>query len=73
MESDPIEVRLARNKILPASHCICKELGMDCSFEATGTTYPEVMREFINHAGTVHHMDVLTADILYRIKNAVTK
>ena len=53
--------------------CVCKALGMDCSFEATGITDTELMREFIDHAGSAHTMDLLTADVIYRIQQAIKK
>jgi predicted small metal-binding protein len=52
---------------------ICKDLGYDCSFEARGTTNNEVMRKFIDHAESAHDMDVLTADIIYRVQKAIKK
>jgi predicted small metal-binding protein len=55
----------------PMTLCICKDLGMDCSFEATGTTNTEVMRKFIDHAESAHNMDVLTADVIYRVQKAI--
>jgi len=53
--------------------CVCKDLGMDCSFEATGTTEIEVMRKFIDHAGSAHNMELLTADVIYRIQKMIKK
>jgi predicted small metal-binding protein len=52
---------------------LCKDLGMDCSFEAIGTTDNEVMRKFIDHAGSAHNMDILTADVIYRVQKAIKK
>jgi predicted small metal-binding protein len=52
---------------------LCRDLGMDCSFEATGATHTEVMRKFIDHARSAHHMDVLSADVLYRVHKAMHK
>jgi len=53
--------------------CVCKSLGMDCSFEVTGTTDNEVMRKFIDHAGSAHKMDPLTADVIYRVQQAIKR
>jgi predicted small metal-binding protein len=50
---------------------ICKDLGMDCSFEATGTTDNEIMRKFIYHAESAHNINVLTADDIYRVQKAI--
>jgi predicted small metal-binding protein len=52
---------------------ICRDVGMDCSFEATGTTEREIMRQFIDHAETAHKMQVLPADIIYRVQKSIKK
>jgi predicted small metal-binding protein len=52
---------------------ICRDLGMECSFQATGTTDTEVMREFINHAASAHKMEVLSADVIFKVQNVIKK
>jgi len=52
---------------------MCKDLGMDCSFKATGTNEREMVRQFIDHAESTHEMSVLSADVIYRVKNAMKK
>jgi predicted small metal-binding protein len=52
---------------------MCKDVGMDCSFEATGTTEREIMRQFIDHAESAHKMVVLPADIIYRVQKSIKK
>ncbi len=52
---------------------MCRDLGMDCPFEATGTTDQEIMRQFINHAEHAHKMSVLPADIIYRVQKSIKK
>jgi predicted small metal-binding protein len=49
----------------------CRELGMDCSFEMTGTTNSEIMKRFIDHAQSAHNLPVLTADVLFKVKKAI--
>ncbi len=51
----------------------CKDLGMDCSFEATGITDQEIMRQFIDHAESYHKLSVLPADIIYRVQKSIKK
>jgi predicted small metal-binding protein len=57
----------------PRALCLCKDLGIDCTFEVTGATNNEIMRKFIDHAGSAHNMDLLTADVIYRIQQAIKK
>ncbi len=51
----------------------CCDIGMDCSFEAYGSTKAELMRKFIDHAESAHNMQVLSADIILNMHNAITK
>jgi predicted small metal-binding protein len=50
-----------------------RDLGMDYSFEMTGTNEREVMRKFIEYAETELKMPVLTADTIYRVRMAIKK
>jgi predicted small metal-binding protein len=52
---------------------MCKDLGMECSFEAKGTNDREIMRQFINHAESAHKMLVLPADVIYQIQKSIKK
>lgn len=51
----------------------CKDIGMDCSFEVQGSTAHELMRKFIDHAEPAHNMQVLSADIIFNVHNAIIK
>jgi predicted small metal-binding protein len=51
----------------------CRDLGMDCSFETTGTTEREIIKKFIEHAESAHNMPVLTADVIFRVKKSIKK
>jgi predicted small metal-binding protein len=51
----------------------CRDLGMDCSFETTGTTEREIIKKFIEHAESVHNMPVLTADVIFKVKKSIKK
>jgi len=72
-EYKPAVVELTGKKNVPEPLCICKDLGMDCSFEVTGRTHNEIMRKFIDHAGSAHDMNVLTADVIYRVHKVLVK
>jgi predicted small metal-binding protein len=51
----------------------CKDIGFDCSFEVTGATERDVIKQFIEHAESVHNIPVLTADAIYRLKKGLKK
>jgi len=52
---------------------MCRDLGIDCPFEAHGSTNPELMRKFIEHAEPAHKMQVLSADVIFKVQNAIKK
>ena len=56
---------------LPLASVKCRDLAMDCSFEARGTSEREVIRQFLEHMESEHSIPVLTADALYRLKNEI--
>jgi len=51
----------------------CKDLGMNNSFELTGSNERDVMRKFINYSETELKMPVLTADTIFRVQMAIKK
>jgi predicted small metal-binding protein len=51
----------------------CRDLGMDCSLELTGTNEKEIMRNFITYAENELKMPVLTADTIYRLQMTIKK
>jgi predicted small metal-binding protein len=51
----------------------CKDIGMDHSFELTGTNEREIMRQFIRYAETELRMPVLTAETIYRMQKAIKR
>jgi len=57
----------------PIMSLYCKDIGMDCSFETHGSTKHELMRKFIVHAESAHNMQVLSADVIFKVHNAIIK
>ena len=51
----------------------CRDIGFNCSFEVRGTTERDVILQFIEHLESAHHMPVLTAEAMYRIKKEMKK
>jgi predicted small metal-binding protein len=51
----------------------CREVGFDCSFELTGATEHDVIRRFIEHTESEHNIPVLTAGLIYRLKQKIKK
>jgi predicted small metal-binding protein len=51
----------------------CKDIGIDCPFEAHAVHDHQLMRKFIDHAESAHNMHVLSADFIFKVKNAIKK
>ena len=51
----------------------CKDIGINCPFETQAATDQELMRRFIDHAGSAHDMQVLSADIIFKMQKAIKK
>ena len=44
---------------------------MDCSFEATGMNERQVAQKIIQHMHTDHGVEVISADVMYKIKHSI--
>lgn len=51
----------------------CKDLGMDCPFQATAKTEAELMEKIKDHAGKAHNMKEMPADMVDKVKKAIKK
>ena len=50
----------------------CKDCGMDCSFQATGMSKGQVAQKIIHHMHTDHGIEVISADVMMKIKHSIT-
>jgi predicted small metal-binding protein len=51
----------------------CKDIGLDCPFEATAATEDELMKKISAHAASVHNMKTVPPDMMAKIKKAIKK
>ena len=58
---------------IPGMSLCCRDIGLNCSYEINGSTSREIMKIFIDHAKTAHNMQVLSADVIFRVQNAIKK
>ena len=50
----------------------CRDIGMDCPFEASAATDEELMKKITEHATTVHNMKPpFSEDFVAKVKNAI--
>ena len=49
----------------------CRDVGMDCDFEARAETEEEVLTKVAEHAGTTHNMTEITEEVLAKVLAAI--
>jgi predicted small metal-binding protein len=49
----------------------CKDVGMDCNFEARGETVDDVMKKAAPHAKEVHKMDSIPPEVEQKIRASI--
>jgi predicted small metal-binding protein len=49
----------------------CKDIGMDCPFEAKAKSEAELMKMISTHAATTHKMTNVPPDMMVKIKAAI--
>jgi predicted small metal-binding protein len=49
----------------------CRDVGVDCDFEARGETDVEVLRKCVEHARSEHGMDQIPAELAAKVKSAI--
>jgi predicted small metal-binding protein len=49
----------------------CRDVGVDCDFEARGQTEQEVLKKCAEHARSEHGMKELPADLAAKVKAAI--
>lgn len=52
-------------------HLRCRDVGMDCDFEARGRSDDEVMQQAAAHAATTHGITEITPDLAARVRAAI--
>ena len=49
----------------------CRDVGMDCDFEARGETEQEIMQKCAEHARTDHGMQKIPPELAAKVKSAI--
>jgi predicted small metal-binding protein len=49
----------------------CREVGVDCDFEARGETEQEVLQKCAEHAKSVHGMDRIPDDLAAKVRASI--
>jgi predicted small metal-binding protein len=49
----------------------CRDLGMNCGFEAKGDTEEEVLRQASAHASSVHQIKEMPPELAAKVRGAI--
>jgi predicted small metal-binding protein len=49
----------------------CRDIGLNCPFEAKGKTNEELLKKIADHAKTAHNMTSIPPDTMDKIKKAI--
>jgi predicted small metal-binding protein len=49
----------------------CRDLGMNCDFEARGNTDEEVLQQAAGHARSVHQINEMPPELAAKVKAAI--
>lgn len=49
----------------------CRDVGVDCDFEAVGETVDEVMRKCVEHGKEAHGMQDIPPDLASKVQAAI--
>jgi predicted small metal-binding protein len=49
----------------------CREVGVDCDFEARGETEQEVLQKCAEHAKSAHGMDEIPPELASKVRSSI--
>jgi predicted small metal-binding protein len=49
----------------------CREVGVDCDFEAKGNSVEEIMQQAAKHAKEAHGMDTIPPELVEKVQKAI--
>ncbi len=49
----------------------CREVGMDCDFEARAKNEPELMKKVAEHAKSEHGIESVSAELAAKVKSVI--
>jgi predicted small metal-binding protein len=49
----------------------CRDIGMDCNFVAQADTEEEILQQAATHAGMVHNMPEIPAEVMTAVRMAI--
>jgi predicted small metal-binding protein len=49
----------------------CRDVGVDCDFQATGETVDDVLQQCASHAKSAHGIDEITPELAAKVQSAI--
>jgi predicted small metal-binding protein len=49
----------------------CRDVGMDCDFQARGESEEDVLRQAATHASTVHNITDMPPELAAKVRSAI--
>jgi predicted small metal-binding protein len=49
----------------------CRDIGMDCDFEARAETEEEIFKKVAEHAGVTHNMTEIPEEVIAKVRAAI--
>jgi predicted small metal-binding protein len=49
----------------------CRDVGMDCKFEARAETEEEILKKAVEHAQAVHNMKEIPKEVVEKVRAAI--
>ncbi len=49
----------------------CRDIGMDCKFEARAETEEEILKKAVEHAQAVHNMKEIPREVVEKVRAAI--
>jgi predicted small metal-binding protein len=49
----------------------CRDVGVDCDFQATGETVDDVLRQCADHAKSAHGMEEIPPELAAKVQSAI--
>lgn len=60
-----------RRRVTMAKAIKCRDVGVDCDFEARANTVEELMKKIAEHAQSAHGMKEIPADLVAKVGAAI--
>jgi predicted small metal-binding protein len=65
------ETQFSKRSSKMAKTITCRDVGVDCDFQATGETVDDVLRQCADHAKSAHGMQEIPPELAAKVQSAI--